>query len=615
MSPIFRRRVLRAVLCSTLGLSAVASAALAQTPVPSPAGKVAAAVSPAALGQTPVLAEQVPAGALFFASWSGKSNLPKDFADTHLSMLLTALNLPTWVDEKFADLLPPAASSNPAYTSLVDLAKTIVEYAWENTSAVYSLGPGMTEQLRPEPHMCFIVRFPTAAAADAAERDIQDRITAIAGGEAIPNIRLFRNGTTLAFSANDAVDKSPLDPIESPLSTEARFADSVQRNAAPGGVTLYVNLERAWSLADENNLENPDYERNLKILGLKAARSILLSAAPDGKDWGSNVFVSMDPNRTGILGALTTTRPTDPAVYKGVPRSATSVSVVSLDFNDILTRAKTEGETFQKGLGQQVEAVVGMAGGFLNVNVAELFGSMGTDYALFALPTTGPSDAATPFDFLLVSKPKNPAKVDLQLWGLAQGLNRFLVSQGEKMPKLNLVRGDITSVELPDPAGKGAIFSPTWAIKDGYLLMGASKDTVARAISEIVKGTLADSDVFSAAKARLRAPAIASYGYSDISQTLAPMYDAWAFTANLAGNALHPNFKKLPVPTRAQLAPHSTTIVSANWVDDAGLHYRSIAPYPAADAFSSTFALVAGKHSLPITLPSLAAKLNPNAPK
>jgi len=93
------------------------------------------------------------------------------------------------------------------------------------------------------------------------------------------------------------------------------------------------------------------------------------------------------------------------------------------------------------------------------------------------------------------------------------------------------------------------------------------------------------------------------------------MYDAWAFTANLAGNALHPNFKTLPVPTRAQLAPHSTTIVSASWVDDAGLYYRSIAPYPGADAFSSTFALVAGKHSLPITLPSLAAKLNPNAPK
>lgn len=613
MSRGMSRRVTRAVVFAVIGGSMVV--AQAQTPAVSPGAPSPSAKIVQAVGQLPVLSEQVPAGVLVFSSWAGRSNVPKEFADTHFSLLLTALNLPAWADDKIPEMLPPEAAGNPAFDSLYDLAKTIVNYAWENTSAVYSLGPGMNEQLQPEPQICFIIRFDDDRAADAAERDIQDRITAIAGGEAIPNIRLFRKDNTLAFTANDAVEKSPLDPIEAPLSTNERFANSVKRNAGTaaggaGGVNLYLNLERAWSLSDENNAEDPEYQRNMLITGAKHAKAILLTAGQDGKDWGSRVFVTLDPKRSGLLGAMTVNRPVDSAIYRGVPKSATSVSVVSLDFADVISRVKSEGEQVKKGFSQQADAWIGLIGGLLSVNVAELTGNFGTDLALYALPST----SGTSFDFVLLTKPKDTAKVDQQLWGLSQGVQRLLMTQRPDVPRLNLQRGEVTSVEMPDPSGKGSILAPAWASKDGYLLLAANKDIVTRAISEMGKGVLADSGDFSAAKARLGAPAGASFGYSDLAKTLSPMYAEWTYTFAQAGSGIHPNLKKLPIPTEAQLSPHSAPIVSATWVDDDGLHYRSIAPYPAAEMFSSTLALVAGRNSLPAVLPALGLKLAPKPP-
>lgn len=543
------------------------------------------------------LADRVPAGVLFYTAWAGQNAMPPEFADTHVSLLLNALNLDGWTQDGLFQMLPPNASANPAVPLLVDLAKTIVRYAWENSSAVYSNGRGMTEALQPAPHLCFLIRFPDNDAADDAERDIQDRITAIIGGEAIPNLRLFRSGATLALTANDTTDTSPLAELRKPLASDPEFIAAFERTARAGdtpAVRTYVNLERVWLYADEYNLDNPEYERNMAIAGLKQARAVVLSAGPNGADWSSNLFIQMDPNRSGILGAVATPRPVSGDLLAGVPATATSVLTFSADAADLLRRLQTEGERFSRGFSRQVLGAVNLAGAVLGVNAIDLVSNIGPDFVLYALPAS--PDEAKGFDYILLTKPRNAANLATSLFTVGQSLQRLILAQRPDLPALIVNQAEKAGATLYT-AAVGS-FTAAWTAADGYFVFATSDATLQRALTSMNAPRLTDHEPFRQAVARLGAPDGASLGYANLAATLSPMHAAWTHAFSGQFPNLPPNLRHLPIPSLEQLKPHTTLAVSATWADDAGLHYRALSPYPGAEMFSSSFGLLIGPDSV-----------------
>lgn len=602
------RRPLAAVaLAVSLTLPALLPA---QTPPPA-----ASATRPSAIADLTVeLASLVPADVVFYSAWAGSTRLPPEFADTHFTLLLRALDLPGWTRDTLPTILPRNAQGSPVVNQLIELAQAVVTSAWENTSAVYSTGPGVTDNLERRPQLCFLIRFTDARSADAAERDIQGRLDAIFEGNPIPNVALFRKGDTLALLVNDPSTASPLDAPASPLAASPEFAGGTAATAPgrdlPRAATVFLNLERLWTFADEENADNPEYARNMQIAGLKQARSLTISSAFDGVDYASRSLVSLAPGaRTGLLGLLSSPARVDDRLYAGVPQSASSVTSLALDFPDLLARIRDEGESLRPGFKDTADAWIGLVGGALNTDFFALSQSLGREVALYALP----APAAT-YDFVLLNRPKDPARADQLLHGLALGVQRLLITQRPDLPRMVIDRSEhagvtVTTAELPGKDGGPAVLSPTFAVKNGYLLLAPSRGVLTRALAEMDKGALTDAPTFTQLRARLGAPAGASLGYSDLPATAGNLYGTWSGTLNLLGGRRLAPLRNAPFPSADQLTRELSPAISAAWVDDAGLHYRTLSPYPASELLSSNLALLVGPKSLPLTLPRLQAQL------
>jgi hypothetical protein len=560
------------------------------------------------------LADRVPAGVVFYAAWAGRENLPPDFGDSRFAMVLEALDLPGWSRNELPNLLPPEARNTPFADQLLDLGRTIVGYAWSNTSVLYSVGQGVSDDLSPEPQSCFMIRFADNRAADAAERDIQDRITAIAQGNPIPNLQFYRKENVLAITANDAMARSPLEIPAAALGSDPVFVRSVTAvggDTKPGMVTLYLNLERIWSISDERRGGEDEYERNMKVAGLRHAKGLLVSAVPDGTEYLSRSYVAVAEGCDGLLGYFTSSRGIDPSLYGGVPAAAASLTSVSLDLNDLLSRVKKEGEGFRAGFSEQADAWIGLLGGFVNLNVAEFAANFGSGAALYSLGDgagKGGGGGGGGYDFVVLTRPVDAGKAVQQLTGLAQGLQRLVLTQRPDLPRVMIGKEESAGATIH--SADNGVLAPAWAEKNGYLLIApAGKAALVRALAAMDAGSLMKSSEFTGRLKRLGAPTSASVGYADVPKSLDAMYERWQSTVALAGGRLPPPIRALPVPTAEQLARVASPIVSAAWADAGGLHYRSLAPFPGADVFNSTLALAVGKDSLPLVLPRLGPQM------
>lgn len=567
------------------------------------------------------LASRVPSSVLFYAGWLGHNNLPPEFNDTSFAQLLASLDLPAWSRDQLPNLLPPQARDNPVAQQALELLRAIAEYAWNNKAAVYSLGEGVNDQLSDAPHLCFLIEFPDRQSADDAERDIQSRITAIIGGEVIPNVALYRKENTLAFTVNDgAAAGSPLDPLKSSLSRDEKFRAAASQ-ALPNvtGLALFQDLSRTWELLDEQRGGDQEYQRNMRISGLRHATSLFLSAGFDAKDYLSTLHLSVAPpppppppstqpareeDIRGLLGFFSSPRPVDERLYAGVPRSALSMNSMSFDLADLFARIKTEGDIVRPGFADRADAWVNVVAGALGVNVNDFTSNIGPDFALYSLPTAAGKPS---YDYLLLTQPRDPAKADQQLLGLAKGLQRLVLTQRPDLPKLTVDRADVAGLTFTTL--DNGLLSPSWAIKNGFLVIAPSRTVLAHALSEMDKGSIIDVLEFTQLRSRLHAPAGASFGYADLPKSLSQMYANWIYTADRAGRRIPPPLKLLPIPGGLDLEKHTTPAVSATWTTNGDLVFRTISPYPGSELLSATFGLLAGPNSLPLKLPQLRDRL------
>lgn len=540
------------------------------------------------------LADQVPAGVVFYLGWAGQASLGDAWSRAKAAQLLASLDLSGWTEDGLYKMLDPQAAGDPATPVFIELLRSVMEYAWKFPSAVYSNGPGLSETLEPAPHLCFLVRFPDDAEAAAAETDIQDRISSIVGGQPIPNVRFFRQGSTLAMSVNDTSDVSPLAPLAKPLALDPAAVEAFAQ-CRQGGVVpaahAYLNLERIWTLVDENNLDDPNHERNMTILGLRKARTLALTAGLSEGDWASTLYIHTDPDRTGVLGALMAPRVADAELLARVPASAVSVLAFTVDGPDVLRRLQTEGERVSRGFSRQVLGSINLIGAILGVSSMDLLRNLGPQFLLYALPAEG-----TGFSYVLLTRPQAPDQLATSLFTIAQSAGRILLAQRPDLPMV--VTNRIELAGRPVFTVAAGPITLAWTVVDDCILMTTGTDSLERASQAMNEPKLAGSPEFRARLGRLNAPSGATLGFSQLPQTIETLYNAWSYAFTRQIPNPNPRLQHLPLPDAPTLRAHATPLISALWTDDTGIYYRTLGPFPGADVFSANFALLAGPESV-----------------
>lgn len=551
--------------------------------LPKLAAAIAFLLATSAFAQdTKSLIDLVPADSLFLLHWAGSTNTPA-YANSKLLTLLTAMKLPEWWDTTLPTLLPEQARGTPQASAALDLAKALATYATENESILFSTGEGVTDDLKSEPQLSFILRFPTEATAREAEKNIQDLITGIVADNPIPNARFFRKGADLAVTFKDLTDRSPLEPPKLPITDSPTYRAAAHELGHPDApVQGYFNFDKGLALAEQQHDGEPDFERNLKVLGLRSLHAVALHAWFDGADFSSHTFFALDPaaDRHGLVGALATTRPSTD-LTPAIPATALSVTTFTLDLPDLLDRIKREGDAVKPGFSRQADSVIALAAGALGLQLAEFLPNWGKDFALVTLPSAA-NDGT--FNYLFISKPADADKAKAHLNNLAAGINRVLLMQKSPLAPLTFTPGDISTLSSPLlPAG----VSLAWATTPrGYLLISLSPAAIDQALHATDPLNLA------AIRARLEAPEEAAISWSNLPASAEPMYVAWsAFLARKASASPH-WLSALPRPTLAQLKPLLAPSASATWVTDTGLHYRTLTPFPGAEALSPLWSLI-----------------------
>jgi prepilin-type processing-associated H-X9-DG protein len=173
--------------------------------------------------------------------------------------------------------------------------------------------------------------------------------------------------------------------------------------------------------------------------------------------------------------------------------------------------------------------------------------------------------------------------------------------------------GDLTVYYVGLP-----IVAPSWGIKDGFLYAGLYPQAIVGAARSTSKGgkSIADNEKFIALQKRLGVkdpcgfsffdlPTTASAGGSTYQQLLLIMQ--YAGIGDLFGvPAPQPLMPPLDV-----ILQHIAPAGSATWVDDAGVHTKSVTPFPGAKVlsepgmFSSVGGVGTGAVALSVMLPAL----------
>lgn len=555
------------------------------------------------------LAAYVPARAVCFAAWAGRSNIGPGgsrWNDSTTGRLLADLQLDRWSRDVLPGLVPMGPNAAGAKDLLLDLGRTIVSHAWENESAFFSLGRGMDDNASFQPHLCFLIRFPDEASAAAAAKDLQDRVDQIAQGNPIPNTRLFNSGRVIALEFHPVEERSPLvNPAENNISLAGspRFTAGLSQTASTDAqdtraLVLHVDLDRVWTLAIEENEENENFSRNLSLLGLTDAHAVTLSSsltsAKEAGSWRSSSFIDMAPSaeRKGLLGALSTTRPANPQILQGIPSEAVSFLSFSVDLSDWVRRLKSEGESVKVGFANQVEAWLNFSSAMLGVQVPALVKEFPVDWAFYSLPSS-----TTGYDHVAICRPADATAFETKLTSLAQGVRRFLLAQRKDLQPLTVDRhpgseGEITLLTGPS-------LTLAWGVTNGYLLLTTDEDALRRAMTRTSQALTSEThSALPQVTARLASQSAAQISYARVPDTIQSLYASWGYTLHRAGN-VKPWVFDLPFPTAEALTSASTPTVAIRWSDDAGWHWVSQAPYPGGELYSAFWSLLVGPDSLP----------------
>lgn len=561
------------------------------------------------------LSDKLPADTILYVGWKGAQNLPPGYDQTHLKALLDASNLP----QVFNDLLPRViqrvAQDDKETAQILQTLVSVGSPLWRHPTALTFAGlhwPNAEDRHNATPRLALICQ--AGPDADALAAQFEDLLTKLKAEDPdFAVIQLLHQGEFVGLTMGYPQPGAAL-ASANPLAATPGFTTALAQVQKDPFACLYYNNEAFMTLINRTLQVNPNpniqqlWPKIRDAAGLANLKQVAWSANFDGADWGTQAFIAAPAPRVGLMKMLDM-EPISDDMLKSIPQSATTAFVARFNLAKLVTEIRTAVGNVDPDAQRVFDQGLGVAQLALAMNVQkDLLEPLGDQWALYVDPELAGNGL---LGFTLVNKLNKPTEANRALTKLEffadNMLNAHLRHSKMRISFEQTKVADLTVhyVALP-------VVSPSWTIQDGTLYGSLYPQVTVAAASQPGSGkSILDNKEFQALRQRLNVPNAAGYVFIDLPrsandgyQGLLALTQAGLGMADLMGVKTPP----LVLPTLPKIKQHLAPSGAAWWTDDAGLHLRSVEPFPASGLLTmNSNAAIMGSASLAAAaLPALS---------
>lgn len=571
------------------------------------------------------LADKVPEDAIIYVGWAGTDALADPYKQSRLKGVVDHSNIPKIFTEFLPALANRVAQDEPQAADAIRAALSVSEPLWKRPGVIYFGGVDLGGP-QPMPRVGIVVDGGNEA------KKLADTVNAAIAktGNALPVQAVVHGNRYVVLIAMIPPPAEMTRLLDGQaggktLAASGKFTDALKHARKGAAFTVYIDGEGLVKLGNDVMAQAapPDakrmWEKLRDALALHGIRRLIYTAGFDGPDWVSDAFIDAPAPRKG-LAAMLDAEPLTDGVLKAIPKSATWAMAGRFDLTNLLAAVRMVAGEFGPGAGQELDEALAEAKRQTGVDLEkDIIDPMGSEWAVYLSPMVGGTNV---MGFALVNKADDAQKLKGALDKLAaqatKALAEAMIREKMTLAFRTTKVGDIEVNYFAVP-----FVAPSWTVRDGNLYIGLYPQTVAAAAGHVAsKGpSILENEAYAAVRKRLGGQPPTAVHFADLPKTAPASYPTLLMMLRMGtgfGDILGAPVPEMILPPLDKLLAHLTPAGSVAWSDAAGLHYRTINPFPGASVLETEYNIMAGQGAVMVSilLPALnAAKERANRVK
>jgi hypothetical protein len=530
------------------------------------------------------LADKVPADAILYAAWQGAEHLGPGYEQSNLKGLIEQSDLARFMSQLGPTLARMARGDGPEAVARLQMLGQIGEALWRHPCAFYLVGVEMRPM--PVPQLALISR--PGRDADRLLGQFQALVKQIREQDPDAPIEAFRIDDVVGLQVGFVRSAEALAAPGRSIAQAEPFRKAMAGMHRQPLQVAYVDLRRMLAQFEQviQLMGDPDTRRTWPgvrdALGLPGLTQAILTSGFDERDWSTRLFVGAPAPRHGLLG-LIEARPVNNQLLQRIPASSAWMVATHFDMDRLITRLRDSAAKIDPGAPAALDQGMAQIRLMTGVDVQkDLLGALGEHWAFYNDPqSTGRGVLGT----VIVNRPRKPAELEKALNHIAEAADNMIRQQApDPEMRVRIARAQAVGVNLiyvPLP-----FIAPALGIRDGTLYVGLYPQMVVTAANAPQGRSILDNPDYIALQKRLAPHPANHILFMDLPRladesypTLLMLSQLFTGMSDMAGADVPPLVMPMLPQIRRYLAPAG----SAVWVDDAGLHARSISPFPGAE--------------------------------
>ena len=342
-------------------------------------------------------------------------------------------------------------------------------------------------------------------------------------------------------------------------------------------MVTYANLEKARevffaAMAAESPTDVEKAKKIFAALGLDKLKAFKAISGMDEIGMVEKTLLESDGSLSGPLAAFCSQQLSVDDL-KSVPAGAVQATAMKINAVEVYRAIRDAANVIEAGMGVEIDqkggATVKMAG---FESVEQALATLGETWTISSLPTS----EMTPYAGMVVSVEVKDSFANVRT--TVEGMLRMIASQDESAPKIDVtqIQGtDVTTLQIPKAP---PFLTPCWCIKEGRLIVAASKGAMEAALVPGSADTLADDSAVKKAFAGPVAPTFLIY--SNTPASMQTVYPKLPMLLQMVSSASGIGLNQLKLPELSTILPYAEPTVRTIRKSDSGvfLEQRSTMP-------------------------------------
>jgi hypothetical protein len=541
----------------------------------------------------PPLADRIPGDAMLYVGWAGTDALAGKYDKSHLKPVMDASAMPQFFADCVPKLIDRVAQENSEAADVLRELVAIGGPMWKHPTAVYFGGIDFNGPV-PLPKLAVLCDAgrDAAAMADRIDKLLKEAEKEQSGP--FPLVKVYGSMVVFAFGTPADIDAQFSAAPADPISKAPKFVRAFQQVQKDPAFIEYIDSPLAVKMVDDviekkaDAVTSDGWKRARDSLGLTGLHQIIATMGFDGRDWASEGFVGSSDGDQGILSMVHGT-PLEPQILKAVPLTADRMAAGKFDLDNFVGHLHDIVGQIQPSVGEQVDEVMSQINQAAGLDIRKDFlAVLGDEWCSYSDPSIAGSGM---LGTVVVNRLRDAEAADKALTQISRRINSIVAEQLQQQ-KMTIefqkeVINGLTVHYLAVP-----FVTPSWAISDGNLYFGLYPQVVVAAADQVKKHapSILDKPEYKAVMKRLgdhpagtvefcNLPATAPDSYSNLL-LLSRMY-----LGGVDMLGVHP--PALTIPPLNKIVPELSPSGAVSWTDSAGLHMRSISPFPGCELIAS----------------------------